>query len=104
MGGAGAGRGAASRSGAAPPILPRAEGGEYLPLKGKLGDGETIVQIISDRGKHNIAAKTSGPVSYHDVFVEYSQAAEANLNSEQVPLHMRDYIRDYFRSIRPGLN
>ncbi len=104
LGGAGAGRGAASRSGAAPPILPRAEGGEYLPLKGKLGDGETIVQIISDRGKHNIAAKTSGQVSYHDVFVEYSQAAEANLNSEQVPLHMRDYIRDYFRSIRPGLN
>jgi len=103
LGGAGAGMGAATRSGAAVPVLPRAEGGEYLPLKGKLGDGETIVQIINDRGKHNIAARTKGPVSYHDIFVEYSQAAEAKLNSEQVPLHMRDYIRDYFRSIRPGL-
>ena len=84
--------------------MPRANGGEYLPLKGKLGDGKAVIQIINDRGKRQLASRPVGTVTYRDVFVEYAQGAEAELNSEQVPLHMREYIRDYFRSIRPGLD
>jgi hypothetical protein len=94
--------GAADHSGTAPAILPRAEGGSYLPLKGKLGDGDSLIQVIHDRGKRNLPTPVSGEVSYREVFVEYAHGAEAELNSEQVPAHMRDYIRDYFRSIRPA--
>lgn len=102
LGGRGAGMGGASRQGAAPAVLPRSEGGAYLTLKGKLGDGKRIVELITSRGRHNIAAGGSDGVTYRDVYVEYGQAAEAELNGEKVPLEMRDYIRDYFRSIRPA--
>lgn len=102
LGGRGAGMGGSARQGAAPPVLPRSEGGAYLPLKGKLGDGKRVVELIAGRGRHNIPAGQSGDLTYREVFVEYGQAAEAELNGEKVPLEMRDYIRDYFRSIRPG--
>jgi len=103
LGGRGAGMGGASRQGAAPAVLPRSEGGAYLALKGKLGDGKRIVELITSRGRHNIAGGGSDGLTYREVFVEYGQAAEAELNGEKVPLEMRDYIRDYFRSIRPAL-
>jgi hypothetical protein len=93
--------GASTRSGSFTPVLPKATGGEYLPLKGKLGDGKRVIEVIHARGRRNIASRVPGETSYQEVFVEYAGAAEAELNSEQVPLHMRDFIRDYFRSIRP---
>jgi len=102
LGGKGAGVGGSGRKGSAPAVLPRAEGGEYLPLKGKLNDGASVIQVINEQGRHKIASKESTEVSYQDVFVHYAHGAEAELNGEQVPVHMRDYIRDYFRSIRPG--
>jgi hypothetical protein len=103
LGGKGAGVGGGSRERAAPPVVPRSLGGEYLPLKGKLSDGPSVMQVIHERGRRKIARPSTSEVSYSDVFVQYAQGAEAELNGEQVPLHMRDYIRDYFRSIRPGL-
>ncbi len=102
LGGKGAGAGGAGQRSAPVAILPRADGGEYLPLEGKLGDGEAVLQIIDARGRRNISSSKAGSdVSYHDVFVEYAKGAEAELNGERVPLQMRDYIRAYFRSIRP---
>jgi hypothetical protein len=105
VGGKGAGVGAASRQGKAPAILPQAEGGEYLPLQGKLDDGAAIIQVIRDRGQRNIrTAQTQTKVTYDDIFVHYAQGAQAEVNSESVPLDMRDYIREYFRAIRPQAN
>jgi hypothetical protein len=102
-GAAGAGVGASQRTAGVPAVLPRPEGGQYLPLQGKLGEGPTVIQVIDDRGRRNISARSGESISYREVFVHYARGAEAELSSEQVPLHMRDYIRDYFRSIRPEL-
>jgi len=102
-GAAGAGAGASQRSGRVPAVLPRPEGGQYLPLEGKLGEGPAVIQVIDDRGRRNMSARPGKAVTYREVFVHYARGAEAELSSEQVPLHMRDYIRDYFRSIRPEL-
>lgn len=103
VGGSGAGSGASDHSMAAPAILPRAEGGEYLRLQGRLGEGESVIQLIQDRGRHNLAASRTGSgVGFDDVFREYAHSAEADLNGEGVPWYMREFIRDYFRSIRPG--
>ncbi len=101
-GAAGAGAGASERTGGLPAVLPRPEGGQYLPLQGKLGEGPTVIQVIDDRGRRNISARSGRAIGYREVFTHYARGAEAELSSEQVPLHMRDYIRDYFRSIRPG--
>jgi len=102
-GAAGAGAGASQRSGRIPAVLPQPEGGQYLPLEGKLGEGPAVIQVIDDRGRRNMSARSGQAITYREVFVHYARGAEAELSSEQVPLHMRDYIRDYFRSIRPEL-
>jgi hypothetical protein len=102
-GAAGAGAGAGQRSGRVPAVLPQPEGGQYLPLEGKLGEGPAVIQVIDDRGRRNMSARSGKNITYREVFVHYARGAEAELSSEQVPLHMRDYIRDYFRSIRPEL-
>jgi predicted RNase H-like HicB family nuclease len=104
-GGRGAGMGAGAGQGvAAPKILPRASGGEYLSLEGKLSDGKSVVRLIDAQGRRSLgvqSGKSDDGLTYQEVFVEYAQGAEAELNGEQVPVHMRDYIREYFRSIRP---
>jgi hypothetical protein len=102
-GAAGAGAGASQRTGRVPAVLPRPEGGQYLTLEGKLGEGPAVIQVIDDRGRRNISVRLGETITYREVFVHYARGAEAELNSEQVPLHMRDYIRDYFLSIRPEL-
>ncbi len=103
-GGAGAGSGGGGRAAGAPPVLPRALGGRYLPLHGKLSDGKAVVQVINDHGHggRRLASAESAKVTYRDVFVQYAHGAEAEISGEKVPLQMRDYIRDYFRSIRPN--
>lgn len=107
-GGQGAGVGGGGpRAAAAPKVLPRASGGEYLPLEGKLADGQSVVRLIDAMGHRTLGAKqTAGAkgLNYRDVFVEYAHGAEAELNSEDVPLQMRDFVREYFRSIRPEAN
>jgi hypothetical protein len=103
VGGSGAGSGASEHTLAAPAILPRAEGGEYLRLQGRLGEGESVIQLIQDRGRHNLGAtRTESGVGFDDVFREYAHSAEADMNGEGVPWYMREFVRDYFRSIRPG--
>jgi hypothetical protein len=106
LGGQGAGVGsAAGGQGEAPAVLPRATGGEYLPLEGKLGDGRSVLQVIDARGRRHLgpgAADDGSPATtWSDVFGAYARGAEAELNSEAVPLDLREYVRDYFRAIRP---
>lgn len=101
-GGTGAGAGGGGGRAAPVGVLPRAEGGEYLPLEGKLADGKVVLELIDERGHRRLAGRGAGrSVSYQDVYVQYAKGAEAELNGERVPLQMRDYIREYFRSIRP---
>jgi len=106
LGGQGAGVGSAGGGqGEGPAVLPRASGGEYLPLEGKLGDGRSVLEIIDARGRRRLGPAASGAgaaaAGWGEVFGAYARGAEAELNSEAVPLDLRDYVRDYFRAIRP---
>lgn len=101
--GAGVGGGGGARA-PSPKVIPTASGGEYLPLDGKLSDGRSVIQIIDARGKRKLGkgqTRISAKVTYKEVFKGYAQGAEAELAGESVPLQMRDYVRQYFLSIRP---
>ena len=41
-------------------------------------------------------------VSYDTVFSDYQNAANRALESDYVPLGLRDVVRDYFTSLDPG--
>ncbi len=103
----GKGAGVGSSGGARSPnskVIPRASGGEYLPLEGKLSDGRTVIQIIDAKGKKrlgSIGGPESSKITYNEIFKGYAQGAQAELAGEAVPLQMRDYVRQYFLSIRP---
>jgi hypothetical protein len=41
-------------------------------------------------------------VPYRDVFTRYRAAASRALESETIPLGLRDLVRDYFSSLEPA--
>jgi hypothetical protein len=41
-------------------------------------------------------------VPYNQVFSDYSDAANQALESDYIPLGLRDVVRDYFSSLEPG--
>ncbi len=43
-------------------------------------------------------------VPYDQVFSDYSDAANSALESDYIPLGLRDVVRDYFSSLEPGQN
>jgi hypothetical protein len=43
-------------------------------------------------------------VPYNQVFSDYSSAANRALESDYIPLGLRDVVRDYFSSLEPGQN
>jgi hypothetical protein len=40
-------------------------------------------------------------IPYTEVFAQYRDSAYQALEREQIPLSMKDYIRDYFSSLEP---
>ena len=46
----------------------------------------------------------SASVPYNQVYNDYSDAANRALESDYIPLGMRDVVRDYFSSLEPGQN
>jgi hypothetical protein len=43
-------------------------------------------------------------VPYNQVFSDYSNAANEAMESDYIPLSLRDVVRDYFASLEPGQN
>jgi hypothetical protein len=41
-------------------------------------------------------------VPYNQVFSDYSDAANRALESDYIPLGLRDVVHDYFTSLEPG--
>lgn len=41
-------------------------------------------------------------VPYNQVFSDYSNSATRSLESDYIPLGLRDVVRDYFSSLEPG--
>lgn len=73
------------------------------------GGGENEIRLETDPGD---TARAEGEfddnplgesrVRYDTVFSEYQQAANRALESDYVPLGMRDVVREYFTSLEPG--
>ncbi len=72
------------------------------------GEGDETIILEPDMGDAPVAEGEFGEnpagdatVPYNQVFSDYSAAANRALESDYVPLGLRDVIRDYFRSIEP---
>jgi hypothetical protein len=81
----------------------------YAPrrLGGALGD--TDIQLESDpdsvpmtEGEFSQNPTGQSFVPYTEVYGDYRQAANRALDSDYIPLGLRDVVRDYFTSLEPG--
>jgi hypothetical protein len=72
------------------------EGGPSISLESEDGDSPLVEGEFSE----NPTGQTTVP--YNEVFSDYSNAASQALESDYIPLGMRDVVRDYFTSIEPG--
>jgi hypothetical protein len=73
------------------------------------GTGEEEIRLQSDPGdtpvsEGEFAANPSGQsrVPYNEVFSDYADSANRALESDYIPLGMRDVIRQYFSSLDPN--
>lgn len=80
----------------------------YNP-QGIQGGGQDEMQLETDSGnapltEGNFEDNPSGEsqVSYDTVFSDYQNAANRALESDYVPLGLRDVVRDYFTSLEPA--
>ena len=80
----------------------------YSP-SGVAGGGDREMRLETDPGDTAMAEGEfddnplgESRVSYDSVFSEYEQAANRALESDYVPLGLRDVVREYFTSLQPG--
>lgn len=84
---------------------------EYEPIyspSGISGGGENDIRLRTDPGDTTVAEGEfddnpfgESRVSYDTVFSEYQNAANRALESDYVPLGLRDVVREYFTSLEP---
>jgi hypothetical protein len=72
------------------------DGGPSISLETEDGSSPLVEGDFSE----NPTGETSVP--YNEVFSDYSGQASQALESDYIPLGMRDVVRDYFTSIEPG--
>ncbi len=79
----------------------------YSP-SGISGGGDNEIRLRTDPGDTTVAEGEfddnplgESRVSYDTVFSEYQNAANRALDSDYVPLGLRDVVRDYFTSLEP---
>lgn len=70
-----------------------------VELQGQMGEGKSPIQILEDID--SIDREDFSSEEYKMLYVDYTQGASELLNSEQIPLEIKSYIRDYFLSINP---
>ena len=80
----------------------------YSP-SGIAGGGENEIRLRTDPGDTTVAEGEfddnpigESRVSYDTVFSEYQNVANRALESDYVPLGLRDVVREYFTSLEPG--
>jgi hypothetical protein len=73
------------------------------------GQGDEQMVLEPDAGnvpvqEGEFAQNPTGDVTvpYNQVFSDYRDAANRALESDYIPLGMRDVVRDYFSSLEPG--
>ena len=83
-----------------PVNVPRRIGGD--------ANGDNNIQLPADPNapvqEGNFSENPNGQVTvpYNQVFSDYANAANRALDSDYVPLGLRDVVRDYFTSLEPG--
>ena len=84
----------------APVFAPRRLGGEP-------GDDQMILEpdgsnspVIEGEFAENPAGESLVP--YNEVFADYANSANRALESDYIPLGLRDVVRDYFTALEPG--
>lgn len=78
------------------PQRPGGEGGPEI----ELDPNSSNAPIQEGEFSQNASGNTSVP--YNQVFSDYSDAANRALESDYIPLGLRDVVRDYFSSLEPG--
>jgi hypothetical protein len=88
--------------------------GQYDPIYAPQrlgGQSDQQVQLDGDASNAPVqegefSQNPDGNVSvpYNQVFSDYSDAANRALESDYIPLGLRDVVRDYFSSLEPGQN
>ncbi|MBZ0279860.1 MAG: hypothetical protein K8L97_03910 [Anaerolineae bacterium] len=78
------------------PQRPGGEGGPEIQLDPNSSDAP----VQEGEFSQNPTGNTSVP--YNQVFSDYSDAANRALESDYIPLGLRDVVRDYFSSLEPG--
>jgi hypothetical protein len=79
----------------------------YAPQR--LNEKGEVVQLPEARGQNapnpsgrpNQAPSGSSSVPYQQVYSQYAQAADEAIQNGDVPVEMRDYVREYFSSLNP---
>lgn len=78
------------------PQRPGGEGGPEIELDPNSSDAPVQEGEFSQNPSGNAS------VPYNQVFSDYSDAANRALESDYIPLGLRDVVRDYFSSLEPG--
>ena len=91
MGGPGEGRGGVRSK------APDDVGLEKTRIKGTLGKGSAAT-LGFFRGD---PAKASPTVEYGELYSEYQEEAKDALTKEEIPLGQKEFVKEYFESIRP---
>lgn len=91
LGGPGRGRGGVA------PKAPEDVGLEKTKIKGRLGKGSAAT-LGFFRGD---PAKASPTVEYTELYSDYQEEAKDALTKEEIPLGQKEFVKEYFESIRP---
>ena len=81
----------------------------YAPTRLGQTDGGAEIELESDtsgmplqEGEFTENPTGQASVPYNEVFGDYADAANRALESDYVPLGLRDLVRDYFTGLEPG--
>ena len=84
----------------APVFAPRRIGGEPGSEQMALEPDSSSAPVVEGEFAQNPAGESVVP--YNEVFADYANAASRALESDYIPLGLRDVVRDYFTSLEPS--
>ena len=94
-----AGRGGGTAEGSIKVAKVESSSENLVEMDGVMGEGKSAVKILEDLDSLNM--EDFSGADYRQLYVDYTQNASMILDSEQIPIEIKSYIRDYFISITP---
>jgi len=84
-----------------PIFAPQSVGGEGGP-EVQIGGSDQPGNVVTNEGELVENPTGQSIVGYNEVFSDYANAANQALESDYIPLSLRDVVHDYFSSLEPG--